>query len=195
MRPLFRGFGLPVTLLAAGCGHSPATTFLALDPVPPTSAIVAYRGPMVRVPFLHVPVTLDRPEFVRQVAETVKISDFDRWAAPLGLLARNTLIQNLVTRLPAGSVLPPDSGATVPEVRVEVTVLAFRHEGSEAVMDVSYRLVRPAIGRAAAPAAVPQLATLRTAVANYTPTAQAQGWSRLLGLLSDRLAVQLTEFR
>lgn len=177
-------------LALAGCGHSPATTFLALEPAPP-AVVAVYRGPPVRVPFLHVPVVLDRPEFVRQVAGEVKIADFDRWAAPLGLLARNTLIQDLQARLPAGAVLPPDAAAVVPDIRVEATVLAFRVEGAEAVMEASYRIVRPAAGRTPATPPRPRPVTLRTPLADQTPLAQAQGWSALLGQLADRVAADL----
>jgi len=181
-------------LLMAGCGRSPPTTFLALEPAPPAAAAAAssYRGPPVRVPFLRVPVTLDRPEFVRQVAGTVVVSDFDRWAAPLARLARDTLIQNLQARLAAGAVLPPDAGPAVPEVRIEATVLSFRVVGAEAVMDVSYRLVRPSSPRAPALAAPPRPVTLRTPLGGDSPAAQAAAWSVLLGLLADRIAAELT---
>lgn len=174
-------------LFAAGCGRSPATTFLALEPVPPARVGAAYAGPVLRVPFVRVPVTLDRPEFVRQVAGRVEVSDVDRWAAPLGRLARDTLIQDLQARLPAGAVLPPDAGPAVPEVRAEVTVLAFRVASGRAVMDVSYRLVR----RAGASGDPVRPVALRTDVAAETPAAQAGAWSALLGQLADVVVADL----
>ena len=191
MRLPLRNAALLLGLFLAGCGHSPATTFLALEPAPPASAVAAYRGPPVRVPFLHVPITLDRPEFVRQVAGTVKISDFDRWAAPLGLLARNTLIEDLQARLPAGSVLPPDAGARAPELRVEPTVLAFRVEGGEAVMDATYALVRPPARGSAQQPGLPRPMTLSVPLQADTPAGQAQAWSALLGRLADRIVTDI----
>lgn len=193
----FTLFPALLPLLAAACGHSPATTFLAIDPVPPAgpAATAAYRGPPVRVPFLRVPVTLDRPEFAQQAGGTVAVAEFTRWAAPLGLLARNALIQDLAARLPAGAVLPPDAAAGAPEVRAEATVLAFRAGGGEATIDVSYRLVRPAHAGRATPPAAPRPATLRTPLAADTPAAQAQAWGALVGQLADRIAAELVTGR
>lgn len=183
---------LPLALALAGCGRSPATTFLALDPAPPAGPVASnYRGPPLRVPFLHVPVTLDRPEFAQEVAGTIKVADFDRWAAPLGILARNTLIRDLQARLPAGAVLPPDAGAVAPETRVEATVLGFRAEDGAATMEASYRLVRPAPPRGTAPLSPPEPVILQVPLGADTPQAQAQAWSALLGKLADRIVGDL----
>ncbi len=119
------------------------------------------------------------------MAGTIAVSDFDRWAAPLGRLARDALIGDLQVRLPAGAVLPPDAGPAVPEVRVEATVTRFHAEGGEAVMDVSWRLVHP--GGTAAPVPV----TLRAPLTADTPVAQAAAWSTLLGPLADRIALAI----
>ena len=186
MRP-FTPVALLATTLLAACGHSPATTFLVLDPAPPTAApAVTYAGPPLRVPFVHLPVTVDRPELVRQdAAGTITVDDFARWSAPLGLLARNALVQDLTARLPAGAVLPPDATAAAREVRVEATVLSFDTANGEATMAVSYRLV---------PAGTdpqPRVARLTTGLADNAPPARAQAWSRLLAQLSDRIVAEL----
>lgn len=178
------------SLLVSGCGSSPATTFLALTPVPPVSTS-NYSGPPIRVPFLRVPVILDRPEFVRQVANTIVISDFDRWAAPLGRLARDTLVQDLQARLPAGKVLPPDAGAGSPEVRIEVTVLSFTASGAEATMSVSYRIVPSPTGTIKSAEPPPTPASLQVPLESEDAASQAKAWSALLGKLSDRIARDL----
>lgn len=181
----------PLAVLAAmslaGCGHSPATTFLVIDPAPPTGApLSTYAGPPLRVPFVHLPVTVDRPELVRQdAAGTIVVEDFARWSAPLGLLARGALVQNLTARLPAGAVLPPDAPAAAREVRVEATILSFAAAAGEATMTVSYRLVRPGTDPQ------PSVARLTTALADDAPAGRAQAWSRMLAQLSDRIVSQL----
>lgn len=177
--------------LLAACGHSPATIFLVLDPVPPAASLAVagshYSGAPLRVPFLHLPVTLDRPEPTRQdAAGTLAVDDIARWSAPLGLMARDTLIQDLIARLPAGKVLPPDAAATAPERRVEVTVLSFAAGGGRATLWVEYRV----FVNAKAPAE-PRLAQFTAALPDDTPAGRARGWSALLALLADRVVADL----
>ncbi len=178
--------GLLAATLLAGCGHSPETTFLVIDAAPPAAQATAYAGPPLRVPFVHLPVTVDRPELVRQdAAGTVKIDDFARWSAPLGIMVRNALIQDLTVRLPAGAVLPPDALPAAREVRVEATVLSFDAVGGEAVMTASYRLVfRGTETR-------PQVVRLSASLADDTAPARARAWSRLIGQLSDTVVAAL----
>lgn len=174
---------LAAGLALAGCGRSPAATFLTIDPAPPAAGPATYQGPPLRVPFVHVPVTLDRPEFVTQPeAGQVKVDDFARWAAPLGRLARDTLVRDLTQRLPSGSVLPPDAPSAKPETVVEATVLDFTAAGAKASMTVSYR-----VGGAPAPAVV----QLQVPLADATPGGAARAWSALIGQLADRIAGEL----
>ena len=179
---------LPLLLAVpiAGCGHSPATTTLVIDPAPPAQAVASYAGPPLRVPALRVPAALDRPEFVQQLAAgTLQVADFDRWAAPLGLLARDALIGNLAQRLPGGSTLPPDASPVPPEVRVEPSVLLFQATGGQAVMDVAWATTRTG------GAPVRHVARLTTPLADATPVAQAQAMGVLLGQFADRIVAAL----
>jgi len=182
---------LAATLLLAGCGHGPATTFLVLDPVPPAAVAADYAGPPLRVPFVHLPVTFDRPELVRRdAAGTLKVEDFARWAAPLGRMTRDTLVGDLIARLPAGSVLPPDAPAGTAELRVEATILSFDAGAGSAAMTVSYRLVPT---RGAEPR--PTVVQLTTPLAGEEPAGRARAWSAFLGQLADRIAADLPRAR
>lgn len=177
--------------LLAGCGHSPATTFLVLDPAPPAGAVASYAGAPIRVPFVHLPVALDRPELVRHdAAGTLTVEDFARWSAPLGRMARDTLVGDLTQRLPAGEVLPPDAPPGARELRVEVTILSFDAAGGTAAMTVSYRLVS---ARAAEPR--PLLVQLTAPLPDDAPSGRARAWSALLGQLSDRIVAALPQAR
>jgi uncharacterized protein len=172
-------------LMLAACGHSPETQFLTLDPVPgaPTSG---HRGVAVRVPSIQVPPELDRVEFARQTGPgQMKVEDFVHWSAPLGMLARNTLILDLAQRLPSGAVLPPDSAARPGGLRATVAILSFGTAGSDATMTATY-----AFGPEDGVAAAPRWAELRTA-GGQTPVETARAFSALLGLLADRMAADL----
>lgn len=185
MRPTTPMTFLAATLLAA-CGHSPATTFLVVDATPPSAPATLYAGPPLRVPFVHLPVTVDRPELVRQdAAGTIRVDDFARWSAPLGIMARNALIQDLTARLPAGAVLPPDALPVSREIRVEATVLSFDTRDGQAVATTSFRLVAPGTDPQ------PRVTRLSAPLANDTAPARAQAWSRIVGQLSDEVLAAL----
>src|SRR5262249_4912774 len=83
-----RGLSLAIALAAAaataGCGTTAPSRFYTLDSTatpgggPPLRAAVAV-GPV------SIPASVDRPQFVVQVAPNrVELDEFNRWAAPLG---------------------------------------------------------------------------------------------------------------
>ncbi|MGI4733043.1 MAG: PqiC family protein [Janthinobacterium lividum] len=170
--------------LLAGCGHSPAATFLTIDAAPPAAAPLAdYGGAPLRVPFVHVPVALDRPEYVRQMtAGTIAVDDFARWSAPLGRLARDTLVRDLTQRLAGGSVLAPDAAPAHSETVVQATVLDVTMIGTTATMTVSYGI---------GPSPRPTVIQLTTPLAGAAPVDSARAWSALIGQLADRIVADL----
>ncbi|UAK24285.1 PqiC family protein [Sphingomonas nostoxanthinifaciens] len=174
----------PIAALAlAACAHSPATTMLTLDAVAPAAAAPAYRGAPIAIPAVHIPAALDRAEYTRQVAGAeMKVDDFARWIAPLGTLARDTLVRDLTARLPEGAVLPPGAVAAPPARTVSVTILAFGIAGGQARMDVAYREL---------PSGPVAQLSLETPQQAGTPTASAEAFSQLLAQLADRMAASL----
>ncbi|WP_419825919.1 PqiC family protein [Sphingomonas sp.] len=176
---------LAVLLPLAGCGHSPPSVTLTLDPVAPAEAAVrgGYRGLPIAVPAVHVPAAIDRAEFVSQAeAGTLKVDDFARWSAPLGVLARDALVRDLTARLPAGSVLPPGATGTVGKaIALDVTILSFDPRAGGATMQVAWR---PLPG-----GAVRQLALVTDGAAD--PTGAARSFAALLGQLADRIAADV----
>jgi uncharacterized lipoprotein YmbA len=176
-------FALLLTL--AACGHSPDTQFLTLDPVPGPPAAGSRGGP-VRIPSVQVPPEFDRVEFAHQIGPgQMKVEDFVHWSAPLGMLARNTLILDLAQRLPRGAVLPPDSSAQSNSLRATVAILSFGAAGSDLTMTATY-----AFGPEEGSTARPRWAELRTP-AGQTPVEIARALSTLLGQLADRMAADL----
>jgi uncharacterized lipoprotein YmbA len=178
----------PILLVA--CGHSPETQFLTLDPKPGAPAAAAWRGPAVRIPSVTIPPALDRVEFTRQTGPgEMKVDDLAHWSAPLGMLVRNTLILDLASRLPTGAVAPPDAPAQPGGLRVTVSILSFGvTDGGVASMEAAYEI---ASDDAAASAGPRQWAQLSAASTGATPVDTARAFSTLLGLLADRMAVDI----
>ena len=117
---------------SSGCG-SPATTFYALNPLPPGASVKSNpdsRGPGVGVGPVFLPERLDRPQIVTRVGEnTLHLAEFDQWAAPLRDSFPRVLAENLSLLIPTDrvSVFPwtPEEPIDY-EVRVEVS----RFDGS-----------------------------------------------------------------
>jgi hypothetical protein len=185
MRPFLRPIAaLAVPMLLAGCGHSPPAVTLTLDPTPPAPEAVraGYRGPPIAIPAVHVPAALDRVEFVSQpAAGTVKIDDFARWSAPMGVLARDALVRDLTARLPAGLVLPPGAAGAKGSIALDVTLLSIDTSATGATMQAAWR--RLPGGR------VRQ--EIVQAPGGADPAASARAFSALLGQLADRIATDL----
>lgn len=177
-------------LLLAGCGHSPSTQFLTLDPTPGTSTASGYRGPAIRVPAVRIPPAFDREEFVQKVSPgELMVDDFVRWSAPLGMLARNTLILDLSSRLPVGRVSPPDAPALLGGLRIDVSVVSWEVVEGEASLQVAYVF---AADDGQAPANYRQWITLHAASRGRSALETARVFSSLLGQLADRIAMDLT---
>jgi uncharacterized lipoprotein YmbA len=188
---------LVVACSLAACGHSDQTRFFTLDAVTPAQPVVTTNvGAPIRLRRITIPPALDRVELVREVAPgEVKVSDFEHWAAPLGQTAVQVLAQDLAARLPAGALIPPAAPLPPAGVDIDVDILAFNVADGQAVMQVSWsEISRPspppkgALPRA--PSSSTRLVELTAPVDASGGLAEAQGLSRLLGQLADRIAVE-----
>jgi len=187
MRIALRTVTVSALLLVTACGSSPATTLLTLDPVtPPPAAVHAdYRGPVIVIPAVHVPAVIDRTEFVHQVtAGSAKVDDLAHWAAPLGLLSRDTLVRDLIARLPEGKVLPP--GATAPRKGasvIDVTILGFATTPNGATMQISWRLL---------PDGATRQVSFNVEQPISTPPTAATAYAALIAMLADNMSGELS---
>jgi uncharacterized lipoprotein YmbA len=183
-------------LSLAACGHSAPTRFFTLFPVAPAQPLAAtLAGPPIRLRRVTVPPALDRVELVREIAPgEVRVSDFEHWAAPLGQTAVQVLAQDLAARLPAGALIPPAAPLPPGGVDIDVDILAFNVSGGQAVMEASWsEIVRPSATPSAGQPPAPPLSSTRLVeltapVAASDGQGEAQGLSRLLGQLADRIA-------
>ncbi len=181
---------LPLLLLA-DCGHSPPTRFFTLDPMPPAgqSTAVTTLAP-VQLDAVHIPSTLDRPEMVSQpAANRLKVSDQDRWGAPLGDMMRRTLAQDLLARLPSGTLVLPDAPKP-PGVRgLVVNVLALQADPSGRVyLQGSWSLLA---GKPTLPVLTRTIQLSATAAPGAS--GQAAATSQLLAQLADQIAPLLAQ--
>ncbi|WP_174300563.1 membrane integrity-associated transporter subunit PqiC [Caulobacter sp. S45] len=193
-RPGFRAASLAVLLasgaLLAGCASAP-TRFFTLDPVGPAQPLAAaYAGPPVKVLAVNIPPALDREELVSEnMPGEVRVHDLEHWEAPLGLTARQVLVQDLAGRLPAGAVLGPASPGGDGVATLSIDIVSFRAGPDGAQMQASWNAALPA---ASGPLVFRSpLMTLRGPGAPLDGAATAQAFSFLLGQISDQIAAVL----
>lgn len=94
------GFALGALSLG-GCASSAPLRFYTLSEVPPGQSAPASNAPMngIRVGRVRLPAELDRLDLVQRLdANRVRISDQNRWAAPLDDMIRRVLTADLQAR-------------------------------------------------------------------------------------------------
>ncbi len=180
-------------LVAAGavltaCASSP-TRFFTLDPVSPSQPpATGYAGPPVKVLAVNIPPALDREELVSETAPgEVKVHDLEHWEAPLGLTARQVLVQDLAARLPAGAVLGPASPGGDGVATLSVDIVAFRAGPQGAQMQASWNVSLPG----GAQVFRSPLLALETPNSVTDGAGAAQALSGLLSQMSDQIAARL----
>jgi uncharacterized lipoprotein YmbA len=184
-----------VGLSLTACGHSEATRFFTLDAIAPAQPpAAAFTGAPIRLRRVTLPPALDRVELTREIAPgEVRVSDFEHWAAPLGQTAVQVLAQDLAARLPSGALIPPAAPLPVGGVDVDVDIVAFNVAGGQAVMQASWtQIARPGAALKGGPPPSPPSSSrwveLTAPVEVSGGLAEAQGLSRCLGQLADRIA-------
>ncbi len=126
--PAARGAGVAVVLFLAACASSMPLRFYMLSEVPPSSASDAPSGaPAIRIGRVRIPAELDRSELVQRIdANRVRISEQDRWAAPLDEMVRRVLSANLLSRTtePQPATLTVDIDELMGDTNCAVTLKA-----------------------------------------------------------------------
>ena len=183
------GCAVAVTL---GSCHSAPTRIYTLDPAVPATRIDTYQAPALRVDTLNVPAGWDRIEILSlSTVGKLQISDFDHWSAPLAQIARQTLSDDLDRRLPSGSVIYPRLPKSSAALGIDVDILEFTLDASQASMRASWLIVPP-VGSQSAKRSV---ASLQGAMTSTEPAAIAHAWSELIGQLADRIAADAASFK
>jgi uncharacterized protein len=182
--------GCTVAVVLGGC-RSASTRIYTLSPAAPASHIDVYHAPALRVDTLNVPASWDRVEILTpSAAGTLRINDFDHWAAPLAQMARQTLSGDLDRRLPSGSVIYPRLSKPSGALGVNVDILDFNIVAAQASMRASWIIV----SAAGVPGPKRSAAELHSSMSSEDPAAVVHAWSDLIGQLADRIAADASSF-
>ncbi len=129
-----------------GCGSTKPALFYTLNATAtPVSAPAADYGVMVGP--VSVPASVDRPEFVVQVAPNrVEIDEFNRWAAPLGESFARIVASDLSVLLGTPDVAVAPFANFDPVYRVTINVQRFDSLRGESVLVDAVWTVRPTAG-------------------------------------------------
>ncbi len=184
---------LGALLLLAACASSPPTQFYALTPTEgaqpvPGRGTSGFEHP-VHVSAVHVPAALDRLQLVREGGGgRIEIATHERWDAPLDEMLRNVLTQDLLRRLPPGSVVLPQQPAPPDTREIVLDILHFAPDASGRVLlSGGWSLLA---GGSEAP-----IASRRVQLTDDTPSSgygdQAAAMSRVLGRLADQIVAEL----
>jgi uncharacterized lipoprotein YmbA len=180
---------LVAAMTLAGCGHSMPTRYVTLNAMPADAPPAIAPMPPIQLTAVHIPAVLDRLEVVTLASQNrLTIDDNDRWGAPLALMMRKTLAQDLLTRLPAGSFVVPDAPAPPGTRRLVVTVLNATADASGTLtLQAEWTLLSGHSDQ------VPlrQQLTLDSAIDGHDALAQAAALSRILADLADRIAASV----
>jgi uncharacterized lipoprotein YmbA len=173
-----------LALCLCACGSSPPTRYYTLEARPAPARSGAAEVP-IRVAPVTIPAELDRQGLVTRIGPNqLRISDTDRWAAPLEGLIRRTLSADLAARLPAGMVLDPYAASgseSYRSLRVDFESL-YSSSDCAVTLQARWQLQSPSapVQHGHESVEVPSAGTC--------PGAQAAGISGALAELSDRIA-------
>jgi uncharacterized lipoprotein YmbA len=142
----------------------------------------------IRLDRVTVPGELDRPEIVQRAdANRLRISELDRWAAPLDDTIRRVLTADLAARLPPQAMLDPHQPFSGPQpTSLVVDIQDFYGDPSCTVTLRAAWTLKPARGEALA-----ATEAVETPAAGPCPDALPATMSRALAQLSDRIAVAI----
>jgi uncharacterized lipoprotein YmbA len=176
-----------VPALLGGCGTSAPARFYTLDPTAAGNGASSARCAVVVDP-VSIPASVDRPQFVVQIAANrVDVDEFNRWVAPLGDQIAGVAAADLAALLGTPNVVT----APIPNLDYRVLINVQRFEsvrGQTAVLDAVWTVQKagnspPHSGRTSA----------RETVQGDSFEALAAGHSRALATLSADIAAAIRE--
>jgi len=136
-----------VATAATGCGTSAPARFYTLDATATATDAPAARYAVVVGP-VSVPPSVDRPQFVVQVAPNrVDIDEFNRWAAPLNDAIARAVAGDLAVLLGTPDVAAAPAANFNPTYRVTIDIQRFDSIQGQAVLVEAVWTVRKTAGK------------------------------------------------
>lgn len=180
---------LAMMMTLAACGTSPKTHYFTLAVVPQQQPRMERIATPVTVAAVHLPAALDRRQMVRRTgANTVAVSDQDRWSAPLADMTRRVLAENLAARLGPQKVVLPEAPSPPGTAEIVVTIADFGPSTAGSVrLDGNWSLLNGPRDRIA----LDRNFAFSTHAAANGGRAQAAAMSGLLGRLATQIATTL----
>jgi uncharacterized lipoprotein YmbA len=181
---------LTVCASLAACGSSPKTHYHALTAMRGQGERRTVAHP-VQVAAVHIPPTLDRRQIVlKRTGNSLTIASHDRWSAPLDLMTRRILAQDLAARLPKDAVVLPDAPMPADAGQIVVTLTRFGPDGhGRAALAGSWALT---IGGSSKPT-LRRAFELHRALRAEGGDAVAAAMSRLLATLAGQMVSDLAQ--
>jgi uncharacterized lipoprotein YmbA len=172
-------------LLLAGCGFFSKTksSFYSFERIPPAAPVAAARGGPVAIDSIELPPGFDRKDVVvRKADHQLEIRGTEQWSASLEPMVLHTLSFNLASRLPDGMVILPGQLRPASEVRSISVAFGEFAAGPESnvVLDARWTINN-----------VPHQERITMTIPTLGSADIADGFSRALAALADRIAAQL----
>ena len=173
--------------LLAGCATAPSKFYAlsstaTLDAAPPAPYAVL-------VAPVSIPASVDRPEFVVEVAPNrVELDEFNRWASPLNDGIARAVAGNLAVLLTSPDVAVAPLANFHPDFRVTINVQRFESVAGKSVLIDAVWAVHPSSGGGATRSG---RTTAREAVSEESYDALAAAHSRALAQLSGDIAAAI----
>jgi uncharacterized lipoprotein YmbA len=175
-----------VTVAAAGCATAPARFYTLDSTATPSDAPAAPYAIMVGP--VSVPASVDRPEFVVQMAPNrVDIDEFNRWAAPLNDSIARAVAGDLQVLLGTPDVAIAPLANFKTDYRVTIDVQRFDSIQSQAVVVDAVWAVHKTVGGETRSGRT----VAREAVQGQTFQALAAAHSRALAKMSGDIAAAI----
>jgi uncharacterized lipoprotein YmbA len=182
---------LSVLSVLSACSSSPPMRYYTLSVAAPEASVTTQGGAVsapltpIQVGRVTIPGDIDRTQLVSRIdANRLKISDMDRWAAPLDEMIRRTLASDLAARLPSGAVFDLDDSRVGQKRRVLSLDIQEFHGGMDCsvTLRAAWMIVQPDLPGAQGTEEV------RVPSSGACPDTLPAGMSQALAELSDRIA-------
>jgi uncharacterized lipoprotein YmbA len=175
-----------IALAATGCRSATSRFYTLESTATPDAGPLASYGIVVGP--VSVPASVDRPEFVVQVAPNrIAVDEFNRWAAPLDDSIARTVAGDLAALLGTPRVATAPLANFDPAFRVTINVQRFDSIPGQEVLLEAVWVVRKAKGGATRSGRT----VAREAVADKSFDALAAAHSRALATVSGDIAAAI----